>query len=86
MEKCSSENHKESEALSFCIECKIYMCNKCEKLHSDLFQKHNSIKLEKGKDITELFTGFCKKNKHKDELIFFVNIITNYVVQGLSQN
>ena len=72
MEKCSSINHKEIEALSFCCECKIYMCNKCEKHHSELFQKsHNQIKLEKGKNIAELFTGFCNVKNHKLELEYF---------------
>jgi len=71
MEKCSSMNHKEIDALSFCGECKIYMCNKCDKFHSEMFQNHNSIKLEKGKDITELFTGFCKEKSHRDELKYF---------------
>ena len=39
------------------------MCNKCEKLHYELFQtqKYNQIKLEKRKDITEIFTDFVKK-------------------------
>ena len=43
MERCSSLNHKEIEVLSFCNDCKLYMCNKCEKLHYELFQnqKHN---------------------------------------------
>ena len=67
MEKCSLTNHKESDAISFCGECKIYMCNKCEKHHSELFPNHNPIKLEKGKDTGELFL-FCKeKTKLKDE-------------------
>ena len=71
MEKCSSLNHKEIDALSFCGECKLYMCNKCEKLHSELFQNHISIKLEKGKDIKEIFTGFCKVKYHKAKLSYF---------------
>ena len=58
MEKCSSANYKEIDALSFCGKCKIYMCNKCDKFHSEMFQNQNSIKLEKGKDTSELFNGF----------------------------
>ena len=65
MEKCSSISHKDIDALSFCCECKVYLCNKCEKYHSELFQNHNQIKLEKGKDIAELFTGFCNEKNHK---------------------
>ena len=64
-------NHKEIDALSICGECNIYMCNKCEKHHSELFPNHNQIKLEKGKDISELFIGFCKVKNHRDELEYF---------------
>ena len=72
MEKCSSINHKEIEALSFCNDCKLYMCNKCEKLHSELFQKnHNLIKLEKGKDMADMLSGFCNEKNHKLELKYF---------------
>ena len=71
MEKCSSINHKEFDALTFCGRCNIYMCNKCEKLHSELFSNHNQIKLEKGKDIKEIFTGFCKEKCHKAKLNYF---------------
>ena len=76
MEKCSVISHKELDALSFCYDCKIYMCNKCEKHHSELFQNqnHNQIKLEKGKDISELFTGFCKEKNHNLELNYFCKI------------
>ena len=71
MEKCSSLNHKEIDALSFCGECKLYMCNKCDKFHAEMFQNHISIKLEKGKDIKEIFTGFCKEKCHKAKLNYF---------------
>ena len=71
MEKCSSICHREIDALSFCGECKLYMCNKCDKFHSEMFQNHISIKLEKGRDIKELFTGFCKVKCHKAKLNYF---------------
>ena len=71
MEKCSSLNHKEIDALSFCGECKLYMCNKCDKFHAEMFQNHISIQLEKGKDTSELFTGFCKVKNHRVELEYF---------------
>jgi len=59
--KCFSEEHKEINAISFCPECKIYMCNKCENLHSSLFKKHNPLKLNKEE---EIFTGFCDEKDH----------------------
>ena len=67
MIKCSSEIHEKNDAIIFCQECKIYMCNKCEKHNYELFQHHHQYKLEKEKDI---FTGLCKEKNHPYELIF----------------
>ena len=67
--KCSSEKHKENNAIYYCSECKIYMCNKCEIFHSKLFKDHHPINLDK--DITEIFTGFCTEDNHKNELEYF---------------
>ena len=67
--KYSLIEHKELEAILFCKECNIYMCNKCEKLHSQLFKTHCQIKLDK--DINEIFTGFCSEKGHSTELKFF---------------
>ena len=50
------------------------MCNKCDKFHSEMFQNHNPIKLEKGKDISELFTGFCEEKGHRAKLKYFCKI------------
>ena len=66
--KCFSEEHKEIDAISFCPECRIYMCNKCEKIHSSFFKNHKSYKLNKDE---EIFTGFCKENNHPNKLEFF---------------
>ena len=71
MKKCSLNAHKENESISFCQKCGIYMCNKCEKLHSELFQEHNLFKLEKNLDIIEFFTGICKEENHTVELKYF---------------
>ena len=71
MIKCSLKTHKENDAISFCQECRIYMCNKCEKFHSELFQDHNQFKLENNVDITKIFTGFCKEVNHPDKLKYF---------------
>ena len=69
MSKCSMIDHKEIDALSFCKECKIYMCNKCEKHHSELFKNHQQYKVDK--DHTEIFTGLCNEKNHSVELIYF---------------
>jgi len=71
MKKCSSLKHNENDDISFCQECRICMCNKCENYHSELFQNHHIFKLEKNKDIKEIFTGFCKEKNHQVELKYF---------------
>ena len=70
-QKCSALNHKENEAFSFCQECKIYMCNKCENHHSELFQNHHQFKIDKNKNMSEIFTGLCKEKNHPYELRYF---------------
>ena len=37
--KCFSEDHKDIIAIKYCQECKIYMCNKCEGIHSSFCKK-----------------------------------------------
>ena len=67
--KCSFTEHEEINANIYCLDCKVYMCNKCEVFHSKLCKKHRVTKLEK--IIKEIFTGFCKEEKHNIELEFF---------------
>ena len=65
--KCSS--HKENEAILFCQQCKIYMCNKCEKFHTEILKNHHLIKLDK--ESIDLFTGKCSIENHQTDLKFF---------------
>ena len=65
---CYHQDHSNIEAVFYCIECKIYICNKCENFHSKLFTKHHKYTLDKTKNITEIFTGFCKEENHLDKL------------------
>ena len=67
--KCSSKEDKDIDAISYCGECKIYMCNKCEKFHSKLFYNHLTYNLDK--QIDDIFTGFCKEPNRKNKLEFF---------------
>ena len=66
--KCFSEEHKEIDAISFCPECRIYMCNKCENIHSSFFKNHKIYKLTNEE---EIFTGFCKEKNHSIKLEYF---------------
>jgi len=68
---CYHQDHSNIEAVYFCIECKIYICNKCENFHSKLFKNHHKYTLDKNKNISEIFTGFCKEENHLDKLEFF---------------
>ena len=67
--KCNLVDHEEIDAISYCIECKVYMCNKCEIFHSKLCKKHHCHNIDK--NIKEIFTGFCKEEDHLEILEFF---------------
>ena len=67
--KCSLKKHSEEKAILFCKECNKYMCNKCNKLHADLFDDHNIIPMDKLNKNN--FTGICKEENHNFELEYF---------------
>ena len=67
--KCSLKEHNEIDAICYCQKCDIYMCNKCEKYHINIFPNHNSITLDK--DISNIFTGYCKVENHINKLEYF---------------
>ena len=68
--KCSSKKHSEIDAISYCQICKTYFCNKCQSLHSELFEIHQIFNLDKN-NINDIFTGYCKVENHYDKLDFF---------------
>ena len=68
--KCSLKDHENSDAILFCPECKMYMCTKCEQLHSGLFKTHHQYNYLKN-NVNEIFTGFCPENNHSLKLEFF---------------
>ena len=68
--KCSFEEHKEINAISYCKNCNIYICNKCENnFHSKYLQNHLTIKLDKNNP--DLFTNYCNIKNHFDKLKFY---------------
>ena len=67
--KCSNKEHNQADDNIYCRECKVYMCNKCEQFHSNLCQTHRCFSLEK--DISNIFTGFCKEEEHRMKLEYF---------------
>ena len=68
IKKCSSKKHGEIDAIYYCLECRVYMCNKCNIFHSDLFPNHNSYNLNKD---TDLFNNICKETNHTDFLNYY---------------
>ena len=67
--KCSFKTHKESDAISYCQDCKIFMCNKCLNHHKELFENHRQQDL--GKDTNEIFIDVCKEINHPLKLQYF---------------
>ena len=68
-QKCSLKIHQEIEAISYCEQCKIFMCNKCINHHKELFDNHQIYQLDK-KD-NDLFIDICKKPYHEKKLELF---------------
>jgi len=64
---CSA--HKESDAISFCEQCKIFMCNKCLNYHKELFKNHQQYKIDKNNN--DIFIDICKEKGHEKKLEFF---------------
>ena len=67
--KCSSKEHENIEAISFCHKCDIYICNKCENIHSKLCQNHQTYKINQ--NFGDIFTGYCMEKGHNEKLEFF---------------
>jgi len=68
-QKCSFKAHKESEAISFCEQCKIFMCNRCLNLHKGLFENHQQYNIDKNNN--DIFIDICKEKEHERKLEFF---------------
>ena len=59
------------DAICYCQECKVFMCNKCNNFHSKLCQHHHSFKLDN--NFNEIYTGFCLEKNHNEQLEFYCN-------------
>ena len=67
--KCSNKKHLETNALSYCTECNLYLCNKCTKNHIEYLETHHLNYLDKNNE--DIFTGLCKESDHKMKLEYF---------------
>ena len=68
--KCSSNEHEEIEAITYCEQCKIYMCKKCENFHSKLFKNHCILNLSKEEN-NNLFIELCLEANHSIKLDYY---------------
>ena len=69
LKKCSFKEHKEINAISYCQECKVNMCNKCLNLHQGFLENHHIYNLDK--EINETFIDICKEENHPNKLQYF---------------
>ena len=68
--KCSSNKHPNIDAIFYCKECKKYICNKCQNFHSDFFESHTLINLDKDEP-DNIFIDICKEANHINKLDFY---------------
>ena len=59
--KCSSNKHQNIDAISYCQQCKLYLCNKCLNNHYEFYDNHPLINLKD--EIISI--DECKKEKHE---------------------
>ena len=76
--KCSNSKHSEKNAISYCSECELYLCNACINTHSEFFIKHKIYNLNKNQN--EISLDKCNELNHKLILNIFANHIIYYVV------
>ena len=67
--KCSNKKHSEINAVSYCQECNLYLCNKCTNYHLEYLDTHHNYNLDKNNQ--NIFTGFCQEINHKNELKYY---------------
>ena len=67
--KCSSKEHEKIEAISYCQQCNIYMCNKCDNLHKNLCQLHMAYNINQDKN--DIFIGYCTEKGHHSKIEYY---------------
>ena len=68
--KCSFEEHKNIDAVDYCSECDIYICEKCKDYHRFLIENHHNKKLV-NKENNEINNELCYENNHENKLEYF---------------
>ena len=67
--KCIFKDHKDIDATSYCLECKIYMCSECSNHHQGLCSNHHQYNLDK--ELKDIFIDICKEENHLLKLEYY---------------
>ena len=67
---CFLPEHSENEAISFCLGCKQFMCNKCEKQYSERCKNHTKYKIDNNNQ-KDTFIGYCLEKNHLVKLSYY---------------
>ena len=66
--KCDSKKHEKINAISFCRDCRLYICDKCQIIHEESYN-HHLISINSDKD--DVFTGICNEVNHPNNLEYY---------------
>ena len=67
--KCSFDEHEDKEAIKYCYNCQVYLCDKCVEHHKVIFANHIICSIDEINN--ETFTGLCKENNHNIKLEYY---------------
>ena len=80
-QKCSLSKHSNVEAISYCQECKTFMCNECQNHHFELFDKHSINTLNKDFNI-ELKNPIFQLHYHTNNVLCLTILKDERLVSG----
>ena len=66
--KCSFKEHKDIDAVSYCYDCKVSICNKCINFHQGLFESHHLYNIDNN---NATFIDICKEKSYCKQLEFY---------------
>ena len=68
--KCSFEEHNNIDAIDYCSECEIYICEKCKDYHKFLIDNNHNKRLY-NKENNEIDNEICYEQNHQNKFEYF---------------
>ena len=68
--KCSFSEHENIDAIDYCNECDIYICEKCKDYHNELIQMNHNKKLI-NKENNEEDIEICYEHNHQEKYEYY---------------